>query len=205
MASKRTNRDGELRTARPEDSRSPKTRPDDIEHDHEAGARDQASAGPASDAAAGDAAALAAQLEEANERHLRLAADFENFKKRARQERIDLLQYASATLAERILPVLDDFERVLAHAPEDVDENWLKGIEMTVAKLSETLSSVGVETIDAVGVPFDPKLHEAIGTDQSDEHPEDTVLAEVRRGYRMHDRVLRPALVRVSRAPARER
>lgn len=200
MSSKRTNRDGEVRAASPRDSSEPEARSKEIEH--EAQPAEQADA----EAAAGDdAAALAAQVEEANERHLRLAADFENFKKRARQERIELLQYASATLAERILPVLDDFERVLAHAPEDVDENWLKGIEMTVAKLSETLSSVGVETIEAQGVPFDPKLHEAIGTDESDEHPEDTVLDEVRRGYRMHDRVLRPALVRVSRAPARER
>jgi molecular chaperone GrpE len=202
MSSKRTNRDGEARAAGPGDSPEPEARANEAEHDHEAPPVEHANGEPA---AGGDAAALAAQLEEANERHLRLAADFENFKKRARQERIELLQYASATLAERILPVLDDFERVLAHAPEDVDENWLKGIEMTVAKLSETLSSVGVETIEAAGVPFDPKLHEAIGTDESDEHPEDTVLNEVRRGYRMHDRVLRPALVRVSRAPARER
>ena len=199
MSSKRTNRAGEVRAASPGDSPEPDARK---ENGHEAPPAEQADAQPA---AGGDAATLAAQLEEANERHLRLAADFENFKKRARQERIELLQYASATLAERILPVLDDFERVLAHAPEDVDENWLKGIEMTVAKLSETLSSVGVETIEARGVPFDPKLHEAIGTDESDEHPEDTVLDEVRRGYRMHERVLRPALVRVSRAPARER
>lgn len=200
MSSKRTNRDGEVRAAGPEDSPEPEARSKEIEH--QAAPAEQADAEAE---AGGDAAALAAQLEDANERHLRLAADFENFKKRARQERIELLQYASATLAERILPVLDDFERVLAHAPEDVDDNWLKGIEMTVAKLSETLSSVGVETIEAKGVPFDPKLHEAIGTDESDEHPEDTVLDEVRRGYRMHDRVLRPALVRVSRAPARER
>lgn len=203
MSSKRTNRDSEVRAAGPEDSPEPEARSKKIEHQAEPA--EPAEPADAEGAAGGDAAALAAQLEEANERHLRLAADFENFKKRARQERIELLQYASATLAERILPVLDDFERVLAHAPEDVDENWLKGIEMTVAKLSETLSSVGVETIEAQGVPFDPKLHEAIGTDESDEHPEDTVLDEVRRGYRMHDRVLRPALVRVSRAPARER
>ena len=200
MSSKRTNRDGEVRAASPGDPTEPEARSKEIEQEAHPGEHADAEAG-----AGGDAAALAAQLEEANERHLRLAADFENFKKRARQERIELLQYASATLAEGILPVLDDFERVLAHAPEDVDENWLKGIEMTVAKLSETLSSVGVETIEAQGVPFDPKLHEAIGTDESDEHPEDTVLDEVRRGYRMHDRVLRPALVRVSRAPARER
>lgn len=141
-------------------------------------------------------------IEEANNRHLRLAADFDNFKKRVRQERLELLQYASASLAERLLPVLDDFERVLEHAPEGTDTNWLKGVRMTAQKLQEALQSVGVETIEAVGAPFDPKLHEAIGTEESADLPEDTVVKELRRGYRIHDRVLRPALVSVARTPA---
>jgi molecular chaperone GrpE len=145
---------------------------------------------------------LAAELEETNDRYLRLAADFENFKKRARQERVELIQYASAQLAERLLPVLDDFERVVEHTPDGLDENWSKGIRMTMAKLEEVLESVGVEPIEAAGSHFDPKLHEAIATEESADHPEDTVLSELRRGYRMHDRVLRPALVRISRRPA---
>jgi len=143
-------------------------------------------------------------IEEANSRHLRLAADFDNFKKRVRQERVELLQYASASLAERLLPVLDDFERVLEHAPEGVDSNWLKGVRMTAQKLQEALQSVGVETIEAVGAPFDPKLHEAIGTEESADQPEDTVVKELRRGYRIHDRILRPALVSVARTPAKK-
>lgn len=143
-------------------------------------------------------------IEEANSRHLRLAADFDNFKKRVRQERLELLQYASASLAERLLPVLDDFERVLEHAPEGIDSNWLKGVRMTAQKLQEALQSVGVETIEAVGAPFDPKLHEAIGTEESADLPEDTVVKELRRGYRIHDRVLRPALVSVARTPAKK-
>lgn len=146
---------------------------------------------------------LISQLEEANGRHLRVAADFENFKKRTRQERLDLLQYASAQLAEQLLPVLDDFERAIAHAPEGVDEMWLKGMRMAVEKLHEVLAGVGVEPIQSVGNRFDPKLHEAIATEESEEHPEDTVLDEVRRGYRMHDRVLRPALVRIARLPSK--
>jgi molecular chaperone GrpE len=143
-------------------------------------------------------------IEEANSRHLRLAADFDNFKKRVRQERLELLQYASASLAERLLPVLDDFERVLEHAPEGIDSNWLKGVRMTAQKLQEALQSVGVETIEAVGAPFDPKLHEAIGTEESADLPEDTVVKELRRGYRIHDRILRPALVSVARTPAKK-
>jgi molecular chaperone GrpE len=145
---------------------------------------------------------LAAELERARERHLRLAADFENYKKRTRQEQLDTMRYAAAVLAERLLPVLDDAERALDHAPEGVDQGWLKGVRMTFQKLEEVLASVGVERIESVGSRFDPNLHEAIGSEESTEHPEDTVLAELRRGYRLHDRVLRPALVKVARPRA---
>jgi molecular chaperone GrpE len=145
---------------------------------------------------------LVSQLEEANSRRLRLAADFDNFKKRARQEQLDTLRYASATLAERLLPVLDDGDRALDHVPDGVDENWLKGLRMTFQKLEEVLGTVGVERVNAVGSPFDPKLHEAVGSVETADQPDDTVVAELRPGYRMHDRVLRPALVRVARPPA---
>jgi molecular chaperone GrpE len=145
---------------------------------------------------------LASQLEEANSRHLRLAADFDNYKKRARLEQVDTMRYAAATVAERLLPVLDDAERALGHVPEGVEEGWLKGVRLTFQKLQDVLSSVGAERIEAVGQPFDPKLHEAVGSEETAEHPEDTVVAELRAGYRMHDRVLRPALVRVARPPA---
>jgi molecular chaperone GrpE len=147
---------------------------------------------------------LASQLEEVQARYLRLAADFENYKKRARQEQMDTVQYAAAALAERLLPVLDDVKRALDHAPEGADEGWLRGVRLTFQHLEEALASVGVEPIETVGRPFDPKLDEAIGSEESDEHPDDTVLVELRRGYRMHDRVLRPALVKVSRRPAQD-
>ena len=147
---------------------------------------------------------LASELEEAQARYLRLAADFENYKKRARQEQLETIQYAAATLAERLLPVLDDAQRALEHAPEGTDEGWLRGVRLTFQHLEEALAAVGVQPIEAVGRPFDPKLDEAIGSEESDEHPDDTVVTELRRGYRMHDRVLRPALVKVSRRPAQD-
>ncbi|HSR21981.1 MAG TPA: nucleotide exchange factor GrpE, partial [Candidatus Eisenbacteria bacterium] len=78
----------------------------------------------------------------------------------------------------------------------------LKGVRLTFQKLDEVLASVGVERVEALGVPFDPKLHEAVGSEETAKHPEDTVVAELRAGYRMHDRVLRPALVKVARPPA---
>jgi molecular chaperone GrpE len=152
-------------------------------------------------AADGRAEELVSQLEEANNRYLRLAADFDNFKKRARQEQLDTMRYAAATVAERLLPVLDDAGRALSHAPEGVEESWLKGVQLTFQQLEDALGSVGVERIQAVGSAFDPKLHEAIGSESTSDHPEDTVVVELRPGYKMHDRVLRPALVKVARRP----
>ncbi|MBO0706742.1 MAG: nucleotide exchange factor GrpE, partial [Candidatus Dormibacteraeota bacterium] len=98
-----------------------------------------------------------AELEEARARHLRLAADFENYKKRVRQEQLETIQYAAATLAERLLPVLDDAQRALEHAPEEADEGWLRGVRLTFQHLEEALASVGVQVIESVGQPFDPK------------------------------------------------
>ena len=145
---------------------------------------------------------LQAEAEDAANRHLRLAADFENFKKRSRQEQMDAIQYGSRELVDRLLPVLDDFHRVLEHAPEGTDPNWLKGVELATAKLEEVLAQQGVTPIDALGQRFDPAVHEAIGSEESADQPEDTVVTELRRGYRLHERVLRPALVRVARPPA---
>jgi molecular chaperone GrpE len=157
---------------------------------------------PAPRTAEGRVEELASQLEEANGRHLRLAADFENYKKRVRQEQLDTMKYAAATVAERLLPVVDDADRALSHAPDGIDESWLKGVRLTFQKLEEVLGSVGVERIEALGAPFDPKQHEAVASEETSKHPEDTVVAELRAGYRMHDRVLRPALVKVARPPA---
>jgi len=145
---------------------------------------------------------LASQLEEAKDRYLRLAADFDNLKKRARQEQLDTMRYAAAAVAERLLPVLDDADRALSHAHEGVDESWLKGVRLTFQQLEDIMASVGVERIRAMGSPFDPKLHEAVGSEETSDQPEDTVVVELRPGYRMHDRVLRPALVKVARPPA---
>ena len=144
---------------------------------------------------------LEAELAETKDRHLRLAADFDNFRKRARQEQLETIQYAGGALVEKLLPFLDDLHRVLEHAPDGVDPSWLKGLELTVQGLEGMLAEQGVSPIATVGERFDPNLHEAIGTEESDEHPEDTIVQELRRGYRHHDRVVRPALVRVARPP----
>lgn len=139
---------------------------------------------------------------EAKDRYLRLAADFDNYKKRARQEHLETIQHASAELIGRLLPVLDDLQNVLDHAPTGIDEGWLKGIQLSVRKLEDALGTHGLEPIESVGAHFDPKIHEAVGHEESSEHPEDTVVSELRRGYRIRDRVVRPALVKVARPPA---
>ena len=146
-------------------------------------------------------AELESDLAEAKDRRLRLAADFDNFKKRTRQEQLETIQHASADLIARLLPALDDLHKALDHKPKGVDEAWVKGLELGVRKLDEALSAHGLEAIEAVGARFDPKLHEAIGSEESAEHPEDTITSELRRGYRIRDRVVRPALVKVARPP----
>lgn len=145
---------------------------------------------------------LEAELADVRNQALRLAADFDNYKKRSRQDAQDSVRYASIGVVEKVLPVLDDLQRVLQHAPEGVDENWLKGLALTVSKLEEVLVEQGLAPIESVGTRFDPAVHEAIGSEETDEHPEDTVVSELRRGWKLHERVVRPALVRVARPPA---
>src|ERR1700704_1112951 len=120
----------------------------------------------------GKIAELEAATAEAKDRHLRTAADFENYKKRARQEQLDTIQHASAELISRLLPGLDDLHKALDHVPDGIDEAWVKGVELSVRKLEEALRAHGLESIEAVGKPFDPNVHEAIGHEESTEHPE---------------------------------
>jgi molecular chaperone GrpE len=167
------------------------------------GGRETADTSPNAEVAKleGKIAELESAAAEAKDRHMRLAADFENYKKRARQEQLETIQHASAELINRLLPGLDDLHKALEHRPKGIDPSWLKGVELSVRKLEEALSAHGLEAINAVGKPFDPKLHEAVGHEESREHPEDTVVSELRRGYRIRDRVVRPALVKLARRP----
>ena len=147
-------------------------------------------------------AELEASAAEAKDRYLRLAADFDNYTRRSRQEQVETIQHASAELISRLLPGLDDLHKALDHKPKGVDEAWMKGVELSVRKLEEALRAHGLEAIEAVGKPFDPQFHEAIGHEESADLPEDTVVQVLRPGYRIRDRVVRPALVKVARPPA---
>jgi molecular chaperone GrpE len=132
----------------------------------------------------------------------RTAADFSNYRRRTDEERATVMQLSNALLIGKLLAVLDDFDRALANVPEGTDEGWLDGIRLVERKLRAVLEGEGVTPIEAVGEPFDPNLHEAVVHEDTTEYPDNTVIDEVQRGYRLHDRVLRPALVRVANNPA---
>jgi len=131
-------------------------------------------------------------------RYQRLAADFENYKRRTRQELADRTQYANEELVARLLPILDNFRRALDHAPQGVDRNWFEGIKLVARQFEDVLQAQGLSQIPAVGEKFDPSQHEAIAREETDEHEEGTVVEELQPGYRLHNRVLRPTLVKVA-------
>jgi molecular chaperone GrpE len=131
-------------------------------------------------------------------RYQRLAADFENYKRRTRQDLADRTQYANEELIRKLLPILDNLRRALDHAPEGIDRNWFEGLRMVVRQFEDTLQAQGVSPIPAVGEKFDPSQHEAIAREETDEHEEGTIVEEMQPGYRLHERVLRPTLVKVA-------
>jgi molecular chaperone GrpE len=131
----------------------------------------------------------------------RSAADFANFKRRTDDERSAQAQFSTAVLISKLLSVLDDFDRALENPPEDVPESWLEGVRLVDRKLRGVLESEGVTAIDAVDQPFDPNLHEAVVHEDTADHPDNQVIGELQRGYRLHDRVIRPSLVRVANNP----
>jgi molecular chaperone GrpE len=131
----------------------------------------------------------------------RATADLANYRRRTEEERVAVTQLANAILITKLLAVLDDFDRALANVPPEVHEGWVEGVQLVERKLRLLLEGEGVSPIEAVGEPFDPNLHEAVVHEPTTEHPDNVVIGEVQRGYRLHDRVLRPALVRVANNP----
>lgn len=141
-----------------------------------------------------------AEIGDLSERLLRLQADFENFRKRAQREKDEARQFANQSLIEKQLPILDNFEMALA-AAKDADPALRDGVQMIYDQLLGILRDSGVETIDATGEDFDPNLHEAISQQETTEAEPGTVVEQVQRGYRLHERLVRPARVVVAKAP----
>jgi len=132
------------------------------------------------------------------DRLLRLQAEYENYRRRTRQEKEEIYKYAAEELVCAILPVLDNFERALAAEGESV-ESFKQGVELIFRQLMDVLEAEGVAQIPAVGEQFDPEKHEAAFREESDHHPDNTIIEEFRRGYLLKDKVIRPSMVKVAK------
>jgi molecular chaperone GrpE len=131
----------------------------------------------------------------------RSAADFANYKRRTEEERTTVAQFASSILIGKLLSVLDDFDRALDNVPADAHDPWVEGVRLVERKLRSVLEGEGVTPIEAIGHPFDPNVHVAVVHVETADAPDNQVIGELQRGYRLHDRVLRPALVKVANNP----
>jgi len=176
-------------------------------HEDEASqSAEQPTSDPAEPQTTGDLIAqvdkLAEERDHLKDQLLRTVADMQNLRKRLQQEAQQTLQFATEELVRELLPVLDNFERTIAAGASGATvETLLEGVQAIDRQLRSALEKRKVTRIKAHGEPFDPDMHEAIATDETPELPEGTVTGEIEAGYKMADRVIRPARVRVSKKP----
>ncbi len=136
-----------------------------------------------------------------NQQYVRLAADFDNYRKRQAQEREDLLKYGAENALKKMIEVLDNFERGKKALAEVQDcEKVKESFDLVHKQVEDTLVKLGLEKIEAEGKEFDPNFHEAVMQTPTTEYPENTIIAELQKGYKMGDKVLRPTLVNVASA-----
>lgn len=141
-----------------------------------------------------------AKVEEKNNQLLRLQAEYDNYRKRTLKEKTELIKYATEGLVGELLPILDNFDRAISAAKVSSDfASFSQGVEMILRQIQDALGKEGLKAIEAVGQPFDPNIHDAVLRVQSDEHPENTVLEELQKGYYLKEKVLRPSMVKVSK------
>jgi molecular chaperone GrpE len=158
----------------------------DIEQEMEAAAQEAAAATPAA----------ALQNEDFRDRYVRTLADFENFRKRGEREKADFQRYALGSVIRDLLPVLDNFDRALEHAEEG--DEFHKGVALIYKQLFDVLQRHGLKPITESGVRFDPNFHEAVIREEDPSVPSHIVTAVLQKGYFLHDRLLRPAMVKVA-------
>lgn len=144
------------------------------------------------------------KLEEQKNQILRLMADFDNFKKRAASERDEIICFSNEVLVLELLPILDNFERALSHAEKDpasASSEFMKGMALIKRQLQDVLTKVGLSPVEAIGKQFDPYLHEAVLTRESDQE-DNIVVEEMQKGYKLKEKVIRPSMVIVSKKGA---
>ena len=147
----------------------------------------------------------AKESKENYDRLLRMAADFENYKKRAAREKEDWTKFANEDLIKSILPFIDNLERAVNHAQKIADTGVLvEGVRMTLQQLLQSLNKFGLSSFESVGKPFDPAMHEAMLVVETDKHEPNQVVEEFQKGYLLNDRLLRPATVSVSKTTEKE-
>ncbi len=140
-----------------------------------------------------------AEIAELNNRLLRVQADYDNFRRRSREEKEAAAKYRSQNVIEALLPVIDNFERALLVKPETEEaKSLLQGMEMVYRQFQDTLKSEGVEVIETVGQPFDPHLHQAVMQVEEEGFESNQIVEELQKGYKLKDRVLRPSMVKVN-------
>ncbi|MGN7414185.1 nucleotide exchange factor GrpE [Paenibacillus sp. SAF-068] len=165
---------------------------------NEAGAA-EAQAEEIADQEQDELARLKAEAEEQQQRYVRAQADFDNFRRRTQKEKEELAKYASMKLVTELVPVIDNFERAMATVPEGAEvESFSKGMQMIFRQLETVMNNEGLTAMESVGQPFNPEFHQAIMQVESDEYEEGIVVEEVQKGYMLKDKVLRPAMVKVS-------
>jgi molecular chaperone GrpE len=152
---------------------------------------------------AGDPSELRLQIEQLqarNDQLMRVAADFENYKRRTAREREDLIKFAGQQIVTNLLDVIDNIERAIQNEikPEEFP-NFVEGVKMIHKQFLDVLQKAGVSVIEAVGQPFNPEYHEAIMSESTNDYPDETVVAEFQKGYQMNGRVLRASMVKVSK------
>lgn len=140
-----------------------------------------------------------AELAELKERHVRLYAEFENYKKRVNKEREELVKYGNESLLYELLPVIDNLEMALKHSTDNNSEGLVKGVEITLREFQRTIEKFGLTPIPATGKPFDPAVHHAMSQVEKPDTEEGIVVDELRKGYMFRERVLRPSMVTVSK------
>jgi molecular chaperone GrpE len=138
--------------------------------------------------------------------YLRERADLENARKRHQRDKEEALRFANDRLLKEMIPVLDNLERAVDHADQadDDSQGLLEGVNMTINQFRKALENFGVKPINAIGTSFDPNLHQAMGQVESVDQTPNTVVTEFQKGYLLHDRLLRPSMVMVAKAPTDE-
>ena len=153
---------------------------------------------PQQQAGADELAKLKQERDELFDRYARLQAEFDNYRKRSQREQEEFRHYAISEAVKQFLPILDNFNLALKHQTSSPDD-LRKGVELIRKQMEDALAKLGVQAVPAHGAEFDPHHHEAIEMVESEEHPDNQVIEELQRGYKLRDRLLRPAMVRVSR------